>query len=58
MIQFRTFHGPDYISLRTKIHAWLEKRPQVRVLHTFGHDVRRKDGSIVERVIVVQYERT
>ena len=57
MIQFRTFHGPDYISLRTKIHKWLENDRAIRVLHTFEHPVKRKDGSVLEKVIVVQYEK-
>ena len=56
MIQSRTFSGPDYVSLRTKVHKWLEKDRTIRALRTFERAVKHKDGSVVVKVIVVQYE--
>ena len=57
MIRQKTFTGPTYIFLRSRVHKWLEKNPRGRVLHTIEYNAERKKGSGMERVLVVQYEK-
>ena len=57
MIRQKTFIAKDYISLRTKIHTWLEKNPGTTITSTDEYARPRKKGSGKERVIVVDYTR-
>ena len=56
MIRQKTFIGKDYISLRTKIHKWLEKKQNIRILNTTEFPAHPQKNRKPERIIVVQYE--